>query len=330
MERDQQLGILGIIIGTLLTYLIDNIKINYSLIYNFIDYLIYPLFIISLILFLNLHNRIIDEYYKLTRWNYPVKVAVYNGLINNSKPKKRCEKTNFNDDSWKTHLESIIIDTKKKFKVDKISVSQISNKYTIIINPFGEIHLDENNRTLNTLYNNILNFIKEGGIYVCTGGIPFYYIWDEILGILVDTTQLTVELDQGKVNQFRVWDNTIFTNIFGLRFNGDKSTPAEVFQNDSDKEYFGDLDMIGGSNTIIEFRSAIDKNIILPALRTHFPHIDREGKISRAEVYPLYVLPYDKGYLMVAGMSLDQVGFNKMVSALSTFTNYIKKSKKLT
>jgi len=248
---------------------------------------------------------------------------VFNGWIDNRSNKKKCEETDFTDKEWKEKLEEISINNHKKFKVFDICLKQNFLKYAIIINPFGEIHLDENIRTLSTLYNRVLKYIQEGGIFICTGGIPFYYVWNEILGIFIDTTPEQIELERGRIRQFRPFISTIFTKEFSVNFNGFPSLNLPVFQRQDDINIFGDLRMEGGSQIVDEFRSALPSNRIIPALRTLYPMTTEEGDTEEKEMWPLYVVPYNKGYLMVLGMRLHNVEFSKMIKAIDNFTTYI-------
>ena len=162
-----------------------------------------------------------------------------------------------------------------------------------------------------------------GGIFICTGGIPFYYVWNEILGKCIDTTPEQIDLERGRLHQFRPFLSTIFTKEFGVDFNGFPSQNVPIFQTQEDINIFGDLLREGGSNIIDEFRSAFPSNRIIPALRTHYPMPTEDKDTNEIEMWPLYVVPYDKGYLMVSGMRLHNVEFSKMIKAIDNFSTYI-------
>jgi len=319
MEKSRWVGIIGILLGTLISLLSAELKESFFIDSNYFLYIILILTLVFSLLFFDLHTYLFDKYRKNRRWKNPIMVGVLNGWINNLNKKKRCTKTNYPFDEWKKELDNFSLNGKKKFKTNPICIKQLSNKYAIIINPFGEIHLDENRRTLYTLYNKIFKFIQEGGVYVCTGGIPFYYVWHEILGDKFDTTPLVIDVDQGRIIPFRYFYTTIFTKEFGVKFNDLPSRIVTVYQNPEDIKYFGNLLNVGGGNQISEFRSAIENKYIIPALRAN---------IDDNEMYPLFVVPYDKGYLMVAGMSLQSnVEFIKLVNALSNFSDFIINNK---
>lgn len=319
MEKSRWVGIIGILLGALVSLLSAELKDSFFPNNNYFLFFIIILTLIFSILFFDLHVYFFDKYRINRRWKNPIMVGVLNGWIDNLNKKKRCTITNYPFEEWKTELDNFSLNGRKKFNTNPICIKQLSNKYAIIINPFGEIHLDENRRTLYTLYNKIFKFIQEGGIYVCTGGIPFYYVWHEILGDKFDTTPLVIDVDQGRISQFRHFYTTIFTKEFGVKFNGLPSQIVTVNQNPEDIQYFGNLINVGGSNQINDFRSALEKKYIIPALRAN---------INDSEVYPLFVVPYDNGYLMVTGMSLQSnVEFLKLVNALSNFSDYLINNK---
>lgn len=319
MEKGRWIGTLGILLGVLVSLLSDELKNSFFTNNNNFIFFIFVLTLISALLFFDLHVYLLEKYRKSRRWKFPIIVGVLNGWIDNLNKKKRCTLTSYPFEEWKNELDSFLLNGRKKFNTNPICVKQLSNKFAVIINPFNEIHLDENRRTLSTLFNKIFKFIQEGGIFVCTGGIPFYYVWHEILGDRFDTTPLVIDVDQGRISQFRHFHTTIFTKEFGVKFNGTPSQSVSIYQNPEDIEYFGNLINVGGSNHITEFRSALETKYIIPALRAN---------IDGNEVYPLFVVPYDRGYLMVTGMSLQSnVEFLKLVNALSNFSDYLINNK---
>ena len=92
---------------------------------------------------------------------------------------------------------------------------------------------------------------------------------------------------------------------------------GEVREGEKERTILGDLVFEGGSDLVHEFRSA-EQNNIVPALRI---------KINDKEMYPLYAVPYGKGYLLVAGMDLEPSGieFKKMIKAISGLVDYLLK-----
>lgn len=310
MRKDRLAGMIGIILGALLGIFAEEIR-QYGSAHLWVLYLC---MIILIILFFDVHSSILRRYHQWRRWKIPVKVGIMNGLVSNSKPKMRCQQANYKFEEWKDTLMSIRVDRKNKFKIFQMCAQQISDKYALIINPFGEIHFDENRRALPT-FEKILRYIENGGVFVCTGGIPFYYVWHDVLGKPIDTTPKQVEVDVGQLRQFRIFSDTLYTREFGVTFNGRPSVSTKVYQRKEDVKIFGDLVLEGGSDLVYEFRSA-EKDNVVPALRTI---------IDEKEMYPLYAVPYGKGYLLVAGMSLTTSGveFKKMVKAISSLTDYL-------
>ena len=242
MEKERLTGIIGIILGTLISIFAEEIKTIFpeTIKYSF-GIMIFIFMLFSIFLFFDFHTHIFSIYNKWKRWKSPIQVAVLNGLVNNKENKKRCTESKYQYRDWKNELEKYKNNNKDKFKISKICATQLSSKYTIIINPYHEIHFDKNRQTLDTFYNIILNYLKEGGIYVCTGGIPFYYVWHDVLGKPIDTTPKNIELEQGTLREFRAFSDTIFAKEFGVHFNGLDSAPAKVFQNSEDVAIFGNI-----------------------------------------------------------------------------------------
>ena len=56
------------------------------------------------------------------------------------------------------------------------SITQISDKFAAIMNPYGKVYLEENVSELKT-FKRILKYIAYGGIFLCIGGLAFFYAW---------------------------------------------------------------------------------------------------------------------------------------------------------
>ncbi len=102
----------------------------------------------------------------------PASVRV--GVLHGTEEWGQCDRnsTNYGPDDWVSWLES------RGFDVSRVSVQELDESaltaYDAIINPFGECYPEKNSKTEETL-NRIVDFVEGGGIFVCTGGWPFYY-----------------------------------------------------------------------------------------------------------------------------------------------------------
>lgn len=80
------------------------------------------------------------------------------------------------------------LDTKCiKYSIKKKEIS--FSKYPIVINPYGGAYPEKNASTLQS-FNNIFEYVRNGGKYLNIADIPFYYAFDESLKRRIDTTPL--------------------------------------------------------------------------------------------------------------------------------------------
>jgi hypothetical protein len=263
-----------------------------------------------------------NRWWKWRRIIKPIRIGVLSPYFESKKGKK-CKLQFAPNSGWVDFLNQKNFE-KKQLEVTEIYWSEISSKQAVVVNPFGEIYLEDDKRKLST-YRKIKDFIADGGIFCCTGGFPFYYFWNEIIGKEIDTTPKTRRTAQvGAVEDTRYFIDSLVTKDFGVDINGIplKPTLTHSYQENADIEYFGNLSTTGGSDLIWEFRSLSQETLsVIPGLRV---------KHGNEEQYALAAIPYGKGYLVIAGMALKpaEVEFKKLAQGLITFTNEIARRKK--
>jgi len=80
-------------------------------------------------------------------------------------------KVKYSSRDWKNQLE------KNGLKVELIPVSEISKYYSMIINPFGGVYIEEDFSNKKTL-NKIKNYIHEGGVFINVRDLAFWKSWN--------------------------------------------------------------------------------------------------------------------------------------------------------
>jgi len=219
--------------------------------------------------------------------------------------------TRFTPEDWRQRLEEL--GSKYRFEVKIISINQISNKYSVIINPYGEYYPEEDLAELRTLQK-IKNYISEAGMFINVGGIAFYYGWN---AVRKREATLAKELEGYQELQIagsriltptRLWPNYVYSLVetpladhFKVLTTGGGSRNLQVYQEDTDRKYVGDLKDVGGTDYVQEFRAAREPlRNGQPLLRARpFPEEDR------IVIYPLIAIPHNKGCLILGGMNLN-------------------------
>jgi len=212
--------------------------------------------------------------------------------------------TKYTPYDWRDHF-----DDKRRYETKIISCNEISNKYAVIINPYGEVYPEEDLFSFRT-FNRIVDFIKNGGIFVNVGGFAFYYGWD------IKTKRLKPIAAQYQFYKGKVGGNEIVLHPYldisltsltnrtllfeKLMISTTLGNPEkyEVYQIESDKKFIGNLEDVGETNIIEEYRSVRE-----PVSRCQ-PLLRAKSKVC-GKIYPLATIPHRRGYFIIGGMKLD-------------------------
>jgi hypothetical protein len=273
----------------------------------------------------------------LRRWRKkkfmtPVNVGILSGYLTPE------EKTNipnspysdFTPEQWFNAISN-----HKEFNVDWVSASEISRKFDIIINPFGEEYPEINKPNLLTL-RKIVQYVKNGGIFVNVAGLAFYYLWDgkeeDLSGPLLETYQLNPKnlILERKVflRASHLLDSSLH-KYFGLRTTMFDATILSVKA--VADEFFNQLATVGGESKVKEFRSAfrseMEEAFLIPILEAEYIIMDAHEKKMIFSCYPISVTEFGKGYLVLNGMKLEKSrpqDFEKAVEAIKCITHKLK------
>lgn len=260
----------------------------------------------------------------IAKFQHPIKIGVLDGYL---RKERRGNLPGHPYTEYETQDWYGAFSSETEFKVDWISAAEISNKYEIIINPFGEMYPEIDKPNLLTL-RKIVNYVRNGGVFINVAGLAFYYLWDgekqDLTGPLYETYQINqIPGVLQRITLLRVsylLDSWLYRQ-FGIRttFFTEKIIPVHPISD----EYFKDLDKVGNQPQVLEFRSAFrsekDRAKLIPLLKGEYniPVSDKE-ELS-FECYPIAAVGYGKGYLILNGMKLEKArsqDFEKVVEAI--------------
>ena len=267
----------------------------------------------------------------------PIRLGILNGYVEEDVLEKPCAAypfVEFGIDDWERRFKGFLINNKSRYIIEKIPVSRIGNDFALVLNPFGEAYPEKDIKKRFS-FNIIKDYVADGGVYVNTGGFPFFYAWDVAKGKeqpVVDVRTLVPKSVRIKKGEVIVDQYVSLLNFAGslLWREFDALTTSDtpefaginalkVYQTDKDKKIAGDLASVGGTDQIHEFRALRKetKNVI-PLLRTSRPDF--------REVYPIAALPHRLGYLIIGGMyTKGESEFEKLAVAVDNFCNWIAK-----
>jgi hypothetical protein len=216
----------------------------------------------------------------------------------------KLKETRYTPSDWRDYFD-------KRYKTKIISCNEFSSRYAVVINPYGEVYPEEDLFDLKT-FNRIIEFIKNGGIFVNVGGFAFYYGWDiktkrEPIPIADVYQYYSGEIKENRIIELHPRQSikgSLLTNGT-LLFERLRITPTfvdheecEIYQTERDKEFIGNLEDVGGTNIIEEYRCVRE-----PVFRCQ-PLLRAKSEIY-GEIYPLAAIPLGSGYFIIGGMNLE-------------------------
>ena len=258
-------------------------------------------------------------------------VGILNGYVENEFNEKRCTRyvcENKDGIYWMNGLTSIMIDNELKYNVTEIKANEISDKYAVIMNPFGETYPEIEIKNL-PIYKLILDYIYNGGVFVNTAGFPFYYAWNIIEGIpevisdekiLLPTHMNATAFSTIQFQTIVRFSGTLFYKDFRAETTydtKDRSGAIEVipYQTETDICNFGNL--LNGIKKITEFR-ALRKG------KDNYTPIIRANISEFGEVYPVAAIKYGDGFLLVSAMGMsDEEECSLFIKSIDAFCNWV-------
>lgn len=142
------------------------------------------------------------------RWKAPLELGVLDDSGWNLVDKQTYAWTDVHPQDWKSQLQ-VNAQTKSLCLVsESIKVSPKLDSYAIILNPYGEVYPERDLATLTSL-RDILNFVREGGLFVNVAGIPSYWAYNPDLRRRLDIAQAVYGTIETGAN-FRVFSTKLF------------------------------------------------------------------------------------------------------------------------
>lgn len=280
---------------------------------------------------------------KQQKFQFPIQVAILNGYVEGpdalETPCDSAPFTNFSIDDWEDFFQGIRIDGQIKYRVLRISASEISNRFALIVNPFGEVYPEKDFQE-RIVFDIIKSYVADGGLFATTGGFAFFYGWDvnpDVQGnrakpILDDRIFVPVRIRLAEQNTFIVeqfraalpFSGSLLWKQLGAQTTADTPTQSgpyegQVYQTPDDQDIVGNLIEVGGSDRIQEFRALTPNSAnCLPLLRLRRPDF--------GEVYPIGAIPQGRGYFIIGGVNnLRQIEFDKLSNAVDRFCDWFSR-----
>ena len=282
---------------------------------------------------------LLDIVERSLKLRFPVKMAILNGYVLEDRDNEvQCNdfsRTSISSAEWREHFGRLKTDEKNvKYEVEFISASQITNGYTVVINPFGEVY-PEIDTTKKVIFRIIEDYIFTGGIFVCAGGFPLFYGWDVnkgkkfplVEGEIYFPTKIGSHDDAVYVEEMKKllpFSGSLLWKEFHAKTTGDTDKhsgpyPLDVTQNKEDINNFGVLTDFGENKKVLEYRALTEKaKDCIPLLRGNMPEF--------GEVYPIAAIPHGSGYLLTHGMDIaGESERQKTLTSVGRFIEWLQK-----
>ncbi len=184
----------------------------------------------------------------------------------------------------------------------------------LLLTPFGETYPEEDLARRTSFYR-IKKYIENGGIFLNSTGIPFYYMFNGSGNKLITGEPLEWRTSNGI--PFIVKGHTNFLHSwlrknFGLRTTIGPEENLVTYQLSQDRNIAGNLVNLLDNESVTEFRSSTYHRHLIPLLRALKP---ADSPIE--ECYPLAAVKFGFGYLIPAGITpLTANWFNVLLTAI--------------
>jgi len=164
-----------------------------------------------------------QKYVLRNRWKQPLKIGILYDMNWDLTNTETYAWTDINPNDWKETLEKFAGDQSIEVSVELINVNKNFDTYAAILNPYGGVYPEVDLKTLSTL-EKIVNYVREGGVFVNVADIPSYWAYNPDLSRKLDTTTAvygTYQTPTGpQILSTRPFELTPLAKTLGLRVAG--------------------------------------------------------------------------------------------------------------
>ena len=274
------------------------------------------------------------HYYQI--FEPPIKIGILSGYVSarNEKPCSYYPHSEYRKAvQWMLDLKGItnrtIDDSNSSngsslFHASMTSISDISNSnFSVVINPFGEIYPEVGNAE-GVGFKTIASYIRDGGIFVNSGGQSFAYSWDvntgksQLLVNFIPALSETIKTNYNKgipvleiKESFQIpSESLLLKKQFGLETEWDHPGKNIVGPNEAEIEFDKMLGQDTPKTISVVYRPVrkLSQGVI-PLVRSYYSDSIWNGNYNddnSNNIYPVVAVKFGRGFLIHTGMSLDE------------------------
>lgn len=246
----------------------------------------------------------------------PVRVAVLSGYVENTSDEKPCIEYNSSEykraKDWVDDLNHM--NTPNGKKLFEATLSTIGELYSgnspVAINPFGEDY-PEKGKVEGVGFETITRYIRDGGIFINSGGHPFIYAWDVVTG----GSQPVIS----PIPTFYGFEVRFVENQLIVAPKGTMSVPKEavLLTRKFGLELIWDIPdkgIVGAKEVDVEYKKRLGEDKVKTKASVFRPvkqvspdtiPLLRSSTEFWGDVYPMVAVKFGRGFLVHTGMSLN-------------------------
>jgi hypothetical protein len=257
-------------------------------------------------------NKLREIHYYQT-FEPPIKIGILSGYLSarNEKPCSYYPHSGYRKAvQWMLDLKNIKHDDGSNlFDASMTPISHISNSaFSVILNPFGEAYPESGNSE-DVGFKTIVSYIRDGGIFVNSGGQSFAYSWNVNTGnsqLLISFIPALSDVQTNYVDGIPILEikeslripseALLLKRYFGLETEWDDPANNKVGPKETEIEFDNILGQDKPRTKTKVYRSAVKlSQDVIPLV--HSPNSNN---------YPVVAVKFGRGFLIHTGMSLDE------------------------
>jgi len=184
----------------------DQVSLNKNMVFWTISL---PLLILILVLEWFSSGRA-HQYGLSRRWKNP-KIGVLNDMGNDMMDPDICTYTDLSPLDWKEAFDAL-----PELKATTTNVNKPFDSYVAILNPYGGVYPESDLKDLSS-FKKILDFVREGGIFINIADIPSYWAYDPKIKRKLDTTSPVFKIEGNQIVSSRPFELTPLVKGLGLK-----------------------------------------------------------------------------------------------------------------
>lgn len=147
------------------------------------------------------------QYFIKRRWKKPI-IGVLSDMGENM-TNETCTYVESTPNEWKERI------VKSGLKAELVTISHSFDKYVAILNPYGGVYPEPDLTNLTGL-KKIMNYVKDGGVFINVADIPGYWAYDKKIKRKVDTTPPLFNVINNQLQMNRVFILTPLLKELGI------------------------------------------------------------------------------------------------------------------